>query len=93
MLYNEIECPVSFKHKCNKYLWKDNLFWLFCKVQRQVDRTLNDVEDSVKKHQTKAKRWYSSFIGSSDSNMKDVQVFLIAFCAGTALGMATSALK
>jgi FUN14 domain-containing protein 1 len=59
-------------------------------VERYVDRKLDKAEDVLKRKERKAGRWYHSFINSEDPyRLKEIHIFLVAFAAGVAIGIAS----
>lgn len=60
------------------------------KMERYVDRKLDQAEDALKGQKTKAKKWYSSFIGEGECKMTEMHIFLLSFVAGVSIGVATS---
>uniref|UniRef100_A0A182NB25 glutaryl-CoA dehydrogenase (ETF) n=1 Tax=Anopheles dirus TaxID=7168 RepID=A0A182NB25_9DIPT len=61
------------------------------KAERFVDRKLNQAEDALNKRSKKAKKWYTNLIGDeSGCKVNDLHIFLCAFAAGVALGVAAS---
>ncbi|KRT82370.1 hypothetical protein AMK59_3919 [Oryctes borbonicus] len=63
---------------------------LMDKMERFVDRKLDETEDILKSRQAKAKRWYSSLTGDSSCKIKEIHIFLASFLAGVAIGMVVS---
>ncbi|KAK9758504.1 FUN14 family [Popillia japonica] len=60
------------------------------KAERYVDRKIDKTEEVIKNKQAKVKHWYSSFMGDSGCQVKELHVFLASFLAGVAIGVAVS---
>jgi len=59
-------------------------------VERYVDRKLDKAEDVLKRKERKARRWYHTFIdGEKPCQLKEIHIFLVAFAAGVAIGIAS----
>ncbi|PNF25550.1 hypothetical protein B7P43_G05190 [Cryptotermes secundus] len=59
-------------------------------VERYVDRKLDKAEDVLKRKERKARRWYHSLINSEEPyQLKEIHIFLVAFAAGLAIGIAS----
>jgi FUN14 domain-containing protein 1 len=59
-------------------------------VERYVDRKVDKAEDILKGQERKARRWYRSLINSEEPyQLKEIHIFLVAFAAGVAIGIAT----
>ncbi|KDR16193.1 hypothetical protein L798_09609, partial [Zootermopsis nevadensis] len=59
-------------------------------VERYVDHKLDKAEDTLKRSERKAKRWYHTFInGEKPYQVKEIHIFLAAFSAGVAIGIAS----
>ncbi|GJQ84448.1 hypothetical protein Trydic_g21015 [Trypoxylus dichotomus] len=63
---------------------------LIDKMERYVDRKLDQTEDIVKNRRTKARHWYSSLTGTSTCRIKEIHIFLASFLAGVAIGTVIS---
>ncbi|XP_022901211.1 FUN14 domain-containing protein 1-like [Onthophagus taurus] len=60
------------------------------KTERFLERKVDRAEDVIKGKAKKAKRWYSGLMGDSDCRLEEIHIFLLSFCAGVAIGIATS---
>ena len=59
-------------------------------MERYVDRKLDKAEDILKRRQRKVRHWYHTFInGEEPYQLKEIHVFLVAFAAGVAIGIAS----
>lgn len=59
-------------------------------MERYVDRKLDKAEDVLKRKERKARRWYHTFInGEKPFQLKEIHIFLVAFAAGVAIGIAS----
>jgi FUN14 domain-containing protein 1 len=59
-------------------------------VERYVDRKLDKAEDALKRSERKAQRWYHTFInGEKPYQVNEIHIFLVAFAAGVAIGIAS----
>lgn len=67
-----------------------NWHWIYCQVERYVDDKLDKAEDVLKRKERKVRRWYHSFINSEEPyQLKEIHIFLVAFAAGVAMGIAS----
>lgn len=57
------------------------------KVSNFVDKKLSKAEENLKKQQGKVKSWWND---DNTWKVKEIHVFLVAFAAGVAVGVATS---
>jgi len=59
-------------------------------VDRYVDRKLDKAEDILKRKERKVRRWYHTFVnGENPCQLKEIHIFLVAFAAGVAIGIAS----
>lgn len=59
-------------------------------MERYVDRKVDKAEDILKGQERKARRWYRSLINSEEPyQLKEIHIFLVAFAAGVAIGIAS----
>jgi FUN14 domain-containing protein 1 len=59
-------------------------------VERYVDRKLDKAEDVLKRKEHQARRWYHTFVsGDKPYQLKEIHIFLVAFAAGAAIGIAS----
>jgi FUN14 domain-containing protein 1 len=59
-------------------------------VERFVDRKLDKAEDVLKRKEHQARRWYHTFVsGEKQYKLKEIHIFLVAFTAGVAIGIAS----
>lgn len=59
-------------------------------MERYAERKLDKAEDALKSSQRKARRWYHTFInGEKPYQLKEIHIFLVAFAAGIAIGIAS----
>lgn len=56
-----------------------------------MDRKIDQAENSLKKGQKKAQKWYASLIGDENGpKVNNLHVFLFAFTGGVAIGLASA---
>ena len=59
-------------------------------MDRYVDRKLDKAEDILKRKERKVRRWYHTFVnGENPCQLKEIHIFLVAFAAGVAIGIAS----
>lgn len=63
---------------------------LLDKVERYVDKKLDKAEQLLKNGESQTRRWYHSITGDSSFQVKETHIFLAAFGAGLAIGLASA---
>jgi FUN14 domain-containing protein 1 len=59
-------------------------------VERYADRKLDKAEAALKKNERKVRCWYHTFVsGEKPYQVKEIHIFLVAFAAGVAVGIAS----
>ncbi|KAJ9584545.1 hypothetical protein L9F63_021103 [Diploptera punctata] len=60
------------------------------KVERCVDRKLDKAEELLSRQERRVRSWYSTYIlGEEPLQLKEIHIFLVAFAAGVAIGIAS----
>ncbi|XP_051162855.1 FUN14 domain-containing protein 1 isoform X1 [Leptopilina boulardi] len=60
------------------------------KMERFVDQKLDKAEKLLKNGERTTRRWYHSITGDSKFQVKEIHIFLAAFGAGLAIGLASA---
>ncbi|XP_033208722.1 FUN14 domain-containing protein 1 isoform X3 [Belonocnema kinseyi] len=63
---------------------------LLDKMERYVDKKLDKAEQLLKNGESRTRRWYHSITGDSSFKVKEIHIFLAAFGAGVAIGLASA---
>lgn len=74
-----LQCKIYVYHECFNF-----------QIERFVDRKIDKAEELLKKNQRKAKKWYHGITGEDEFKLKEIHIFIGAFAAGLALGMAAA---
>lgn len=59
-------------------------------MERFVDKKLDKAEQLLKNGERNTRRWYHSITGDSNFQVKEIHIFLAAFGAGLAIGLASA---
>ena len=55
-----------------------------------MDRKIDKAEDILSRQERRAKSWYQRYIiGEEPYRVKEIHIFLVAFAAGVAIGVAS----